>query len=149
MQPEPRGRLRAALRLLLAVAMVAVGVLHFLDPAPFVRIVPPWLPAPLALVYLSGVFEILGGAGLLIPRTRRAAGWGLIALYVAVFPANLHMAVNHIGLTEGPPPPAWALWLRLPFQALFIALAYWVSRDDPAPRPSPGRAHPPRGPRDP
>lgn len=134
MQPKPRRLLRAALRALLAVAMIAVGAQHFIDPAPFVHIVPPWLPAPLALVYISGFFEVLGGAGLLIPRTRRAAGWGLIALYVAVFPANLHMAVNHIGLTEGPPPPAWALWLRLPLQALLIAWAWWVSRDEPAPR---------------
>lgn len=137
MKPTTRRRLRAALRVLLAVAMVAVGVQHFLAPAPFVRIVPPSLPAPLALVYISGFFEILGGAGLLIPRSRRAAGWGLIALYVAVFPANIHMAVNHVGLTDGPPPPTWALWLRLPLQALLIAWAWWVSRDEPPPRPSP------------
>lgn len=130
--PPPRSRARAVARALLAAAMIAVGAMHFITPAPFVHIVPPWLPAPLALVYLSGLFEILGGAGLLLPRTRRAAGWGLVALYVAVFPANIHMAVNQVGFDDGPPPPAWALWLRLPFQIAFIALALWVSRDDAA-----------------
>ena len=69
--------------------MIAVGVLHFVRPKAFVRIVPKFLPTPLALVYISGFFEILGGVGLLIPETRTWAAWGLIALYVAVFPANI------------------------------------------------------------
>jgi uncharacterized membrane protein len=123
-------RLRTALRVVLALAMIAVGVLHFLLPAPFVRMTPAWLPAPLLLVYVSGVFEILGGAGLLVPATRKAAAWGLIALYIAVFPANVNMAIHHISLTDGPPPPAFALWLRLPFQALLIAWAYWLAIED-------------------
>ena len=76
---------------LLAIFMVAIGVLHFVRPKPFVRIVPKFLPAPLALVYISGFFEILGGIGLLIPETRAWAAWGLIALYIAVFPANIYM----------------------------------------------------------
>ena len=123
-------RLKPALRLLLAVAMVAVGVLHFVHPAGFVRIVPPYLPAPLALVLISGAAEILGGLGLLIPRTRRLAAFGLIALYVAVFPANVHMALHQLPLGDAPASPL-VLWLRLPFQALFIAWAYWLSRPDP------------------
>jgi uncharacterized membrane protein len=125
-------RLKTALRLLLAVAMVVVGVLHFVNPGGFVRIVPAYLPAPLALVLISGAAEILGGLGLLIPRTRRLAAWGLIALYLAVFPANLNMALHHIPLGDAPiaPDQVWLLWLRLPFQALFIAWAYWLTRPE-------------------
>jgi len=123
-------RARVPLRILLAVAMMGVGVMHFVTPDPFVRIVPAYLPAPLALVYASGVFEILGGAGLLVKRARRAASFGLIALYVAVFPANVNMAVNDVsmnGMTHVPPA---LLWGRLPLQALFIAWAWWVGKTD-------------------
>ncbi|HET6416163.1 MAG TPA: DoxX family protein [Polyangiales bacterium] len=112
---------------LLAFAMVAIGILHFVRPKPFVRIVPKYLPAPLALVYISGFFEILGGLGLLIPSTRSWAAWGLIALYIAVFPANIYMLTDNISLDPRKPIPRWALWLRLPFQLLFIAWAYWFT----------------------
>ncbi|MEO5730088.1 MAG: DoxX family protein [Byssovorax sp.] len=122
-------RLKTVLRLVLAVAMIAVGVVHFVRPAGFVRIVPAFLPAPLALVLISGAAEILGGLGLLVPRTRRLAAWGLIALYIAVFPANVNMLVHEIPLGEAPVSPL-VLWLRLPFQALFIAWAYWMTRPD-------------------
>ncbi|HEY4121686.1 MAG TPA: DoxX family membrane protein [Byssovorax sp.] len=123
---------RVALRYVMAVAMIGVGVDHFVNAAPFASIVPKALPAPLALVYISGAAEILGGVGLLIERTRRAAGIGLIALYVAVFPANVNMAVNHLPLGDTVVPPALA-WARLPLQAVFIALAYWVAvRREPA-----------------
>jgi uncharacterized membrane protein len=121
--------LKAVLRVLLALAMVGAGIMHFVDPAPFVRIVPPYLPWPLGLVYVSGVFEILGGVGLLPARTRSAAGWGLVALYIAVFPANLHMALHDIPFGDEPVPPAM-LWGRLPLQLVFIAWAWWVSRPD-------------------
>jgi len=116
--------------------MMAIGVVHFVTPAPFVRIVPAWLPAPLMLVWVSGFFEILGGAGLLVPRTRRAAGWGLVALYVAVFPANLNMALNHINFDDAAPIPTALLWLRLPLQAVLIAWALWASREEPKRLPS-------------
>jgi uncharacterized membrane protein len=111
----------------LAAAMVAIGVLHFVRPKPFVRIVPKYLPAPLALVYISGFFEILGGIGLLIPETRVAAAWGLIALYVAVFPANVYMLTDNVSLDPRKPIPRWILWARLPFQLVFIAWAYWFT----------------------
>jgi uncharacterized membrane protein len=123
------GLIKTALRYLLAVLMVLIGIKHFLDPAPFVRIVPASLPEPLMLVYVSGFFEILGGVGLLFERTRRIAGWGLVALYVAVFPANINMAVNNIPMGEQALPPL-VLWLRLPFQALFIAWAWWMTRPE-------------------
>jgi uncharacterized membrane protein len=118
-------RVRSVVRVMAALAMVGVGVDHFVAPEFFVRIVPRVLPAPLVLVWVSGMCEIAGGLGLLVPRTRRAAGIGLVALYVAVFPANVNM-VLHPEL--GGSIPLWALWLRLPFQLLFIALALWVSR---------------------
>ena len=72
---------------LIAIVFIAAGLLHLLKPAPYIRIVPPWLPAPATLVMVSGVCEILGGLGVLLPATRVAAGWGLIALLVAVLPA--------------------------------------------------------------
>jgi uncharacterized membrane protein len=122
-----------ALRWLLAIVMVAAGVNHFISPATYVAMMPAALPWHLALVYASGVAEIAGGLGLLVPRTRRAAAWGLIALLVAVFPANVNMAVNELPLgTEA--VPAWALWARLPLQLVFIAWAYAVR--GPASRPA-------------
>jgi uncharacterized membrane protein len=129
----PETRLKRAFRLISAVAMVGVGILHFARPEGFVRIVPAFLPAPLLLVYLSGFFEIAGGLGLLVTRVHRAAAWGLIALYVAVFPANINMAVHGIQ-PEGGHIPAAVMWLRLPFQALFIAAVWWLSRSPTQPR---------------
>jgi uncharacterized membrane protein len=122
---------RSLLRTLLALMMVAVGVMHFASPRPFLQIMPALIPSSLhlALVHVSGVFEILGGAGLLVTRARSFAGWGLCALYVAVFPANINMAVNRIPMGESE-WPTWALWGRLPLQLALIALAYWVSRPD-------------------
>lgn len=114
-------------RTVLAVLMIAVGVAHFAAPAGFVRIVPSWLPSPLLLVYVSGAAEILGGAGLLVPRARRAAALGLVALYVAVFPANVNMAIHHIQ-PEGVVLPEWAFWARLPLQAALIGWAAWIAR---------------------
>jgi len=120
-------KMKAVMRGLLAALMIFAGVMHFVDPAPFVKIVPSYLPSALLLVYVSGVFEIVGGVGLLIPSLRQMSGWGLIALYVAVFPANVYMAMNNISLGEAP-MPAWALWLRLPLQLVLILWAWWVSR---------------------
>ena len=84
---------------------------------------PPYLPWPERLVQISGVFEIAGGIGVLIPQFQRAAGWGLIALLVAVFPANLHVALN--GWPEMEIAP-WILWWRLPLQLFLIAWVYWT-----------------------
>jgi uncharacterized membrane protein len=117
-----RGSRKRIARFVLAAFMLGVGALHFVTPEPFMRIVPRALPAPLLLVYVSGFFEMLGGAGILIERTRRIAGLGLVALYIAVFPANINMAVNDIQ-----PPnmhiPEPLLWLRLPLQ---LALIWWA-----------------------
>lgn len=115
---DERMRKQLMIRTLIAFSFVAVGVEHFRQPQLFVGIVPPYLPAPLALVYLSGLFEILGGAGLLWSRTRRFAGWGLIALLVAVYPANIHMLVNDVYL-DGMARERWLLWVRMPLQFVF------------------------------
>ena len=119
---------RSIFRLVLALVMVLAGINHFLSPATYVGMMPAVLPAPLLLVYVSGVAEIAGGLGLLWPVTRRAAAWGLIALFVAVFPANLNMAINHLPLGDRPVEP-WILWARLPLQVVFIAWAWWVRLD--------------------
>jgi uncharacterized membrane protein len=129
---ERRERVKSVLRVILAIGMITMGVLHFARADEFVAVMPPYLPAPLALVWISGVFEILGGAGVLVPRTRALAGLGLVLLYVAVFPANVHMALVEVPM-NGSVPPRWAMWLRLPFQALFIAWAWWSTRP-PRPR---------------
>ena len=108
-------------RYALAMLFVLAGIWHFVHPATYLAIMPPWLPQPLALIYVSGVFEILGGLGLLPARTRRIAGWGLLALLVAVFPANLYMALIHEQLGI----PGWIAWGRLPLQ---LPLMWWVWR---------------------
>ena len=109
---------------LLAIAFISVGVTHFTNEEFFVSIMPPYLPWHLELVYISGVFEILGGAGLLVPRLRTVAGWGLIALMIAVFPANLHMAMNPDLFPDVSPA---ALNLRLPMQFVMIAIVWWAA----------------------
>ena len=129
----PETKAKRAFRMILAISMVGVGVLHFVRPSGFVKIVPSFLPAPLLLVHVSGFFEIAGGVGILVRRVHRAAALGLVALYVAVFPANINMAVNDLQPDQGHIPTS-LLWLRLPFQVLFIAWAYWLSRSPTDPR---------------
>ena len=98
------------------------GLLHLAMPKPYVRIVPPMFPRPDLLVAISGGAEILGGIGLLIPWLRRPAGYGLALLLIAVFPANVYMAVAHIP-SSGVLGNRWLQWLRLPVQAPLIWLA--------------------------
>jgi len=108
--------------------MMGAGVMHFVSPQFFVDIVPAALPSPLGIVYLSGVFEILGAVGLLVPATRRFSALGLIALLVAVFPANINMAVNQITPTGAAPMPEWAAWARLPLQGLLVWWAWTIAQ---------------------
>lgn len=119
--------MKTALRWLLTVVMVGAGLNHFLVPDAYAATIPSWLPAHLALVYISGVAEIAGGLGLILPATRRAAAWGLVALLIAVFPANIHMAIHHLPLGDRA-VPAWLLWARLPLQAVLVAWAWWYTR---------------------
>ena len=121
----PGGILKNSALFLLVLFFVAVGISHFTRTEFFVAIVPPYLPAPLALVYISGVAEILGGVGVLPYATRRWAGWGLLALLVAVYPANIHMAMN---AENFPDTSRTVLYVRLPVQFLFFAWVWWVTQ---------------------
>lgn len=116
---------KTLVRVLFAAFFLFAGVSHFTNRGFFIAIVPPYLPWPEALVAISGAAEILLGALLIVPRTSQLAGWGLIALLVAVFPANIHMAM-HPDLYPTMSP--MALVIRLPVQGVLVALAYWFAR---------------------
>jgi uncharacterized membrane protein len=109
---------------LFAIFFIVAGVLHFLFSAPCMRIIPPFLPWHLELLWISGAAEICGGLGLLLPQTRRAAGYGLALLLIAVFPANVYMAIAHLPF-PGLMGERWVQWLRLPLQ---IPLIWWALR---------------------
>lgn len=106
-------------RIALAILFITIGIYHFVNPAPFLQIMPSYLPLHAEAVFWSGVVEVAGGLALLFEKSRLIARYALIALLIAVFPANINMAVNHITLGL----PEWALWIRLPFQ---LVLIYWV-----------------------
>lgn len=116
---------KTILKGIFALIFIAAGILHFAVSEKFLRIVPPVLPFPLLLVYLSGVFEIILGVALLIPKYTRLAARGLIALLIAVFPANIYMALNASLFPDISP---LLLYLRLPLQFVLIAWAYWFTR---------------------
>lgn len=106
---------------------IYIGIRHFIDPDFFLAIMPDYLPLHLEAVYLSGVFEILLGGMLLFKKYRKFAGWGLIALLIAVFPANIYLAQNEVAHQTLNISQTTAI-VRLPFQALFIGLAYWHTK---------------------
>ena len=114
---------------LFASIFVVSGVLHFLYPEPYVRIMPPFLPWPWGLVQISGAAEILGGCGLLLQRFQRWSGYGLALLLVAVFPANIYMAVAHVPF-PGLLGESWVQWLRLPLQIPLIVWALYYARSE-------------------
>lgn len=118
------------LKYLLALGFVLAGANHFYNARFYLRMMPLVLPAPLFLIYLSGVFEIALGVLLLVPRFRWIAAWGLILLLIAVFPANVYMALNPESFPEF---SRAALYLRLPLQLVMIALvSFYTDRDDEA-----------------
>ena len=106
---------------------IYIGIRHFIDPDFFLAIMPDYLPLHLEAVYLSGVFEILLGGMLLFKKYRKVAGWGLIALLIAVFPANIYLVQNEVAQQTLNISQTTAI-VRLPFQALFIGLAYWHTK---------------------
>jgi uncharacterized membrane protein len=116
---------RSICRWVLAAFFVIAGANHFRTPDLYLAMMPPFLPRPEALNVISGAAEILGGLALPVPQTRRLAGWGLIALLVAVFPANVYVALR--GNWPGTDFSPLHLWLRLPFQAGFVAWVWWVA----------------------
>ncbi|MFB6119306.1 hypothetical protein [Halosegnis sp.] len=124
-------RAKRPLRYLMGGLYIVAGVLHFLLPEVYVQVVPPTLPWPLALVYISGAAEVAVGLGVLVERTRQIAAWGLVCLLVAVFPANVYMATSDVVLTG---VPAWirtpseaATWARLPLQGVLVWWALWYT----------------------
>jgi uncharacterized membrane protein len=122
--------IKAIFRWLLAIFLVFAGINHFRDSAFYLKMMPPYIPWHGAMVAISGVAEVLLGVALLIsewwPRCRRLAGWGIIALLVAVFPANVYM-YQHQELFANYEP--LVLLIRLPLQAVMIAWAWWVRSD--------------------
>jgi uncharacterized membrane protein len=123
----PKSRIKTFFLILLSLFFTYAGIDHLVSPDFYVSIMPPWIPWHLELVYLSGVFEVMGGIGVLIPRFRAMAGTGLVVLLIAVYPANLHMAFNpHLF----PDIPLAALYVRLALQFLAFYWAYTVTRPD-------------------
>ena len=132
--PPSHGRRRSvrdAARVAMALAFIVAGAAHLLMPTPFVQHLPTWVPARHALVYLTGLLEMAGGLGLLGPRRWHRPVAALIALYlVAVFPANVYVAVANVAV-DGQPGGVYP-WLRLPFQALFIVWVLWSTHALPS-----------------
>lgn len=132
----PLARRKGPLRYWMGATYVIAGVMHFVAPKTFARAVPPGFPRPRALVYLSGLAEIGLGLGVAIRRTQRVSAWGLVALLVAVFPANVYMATDEFVTEDVPDRFAGiarvAAWARLPFQGVLVLWAWWYTAPDPA-----------------
>jgi uncharacterized membrane protein len=107
------------MRLALAIALVAVGTDHWANPERYLAMMPPWVPLHYEMVLFSGAAELAGAIGIIVRRTRALAGFALAIYFVAVFPANIHNALNGLAV-EGLPQAAWYYWARLPFQPLAI-----------------------------
>ena len=128
----PAGWWKKMVLLGLAAFFINVGVDHFVNPDFYLNIMPPSFPLHAEAVYISGFFEVVGGISLLIPRLRKIAGWGLVALLIAVYPANIYMAITPQAF---PDIPVTLLYVRLAFQFVFFYWAYSVTR--PAYNPAP------------
>ncbi|WP_018127567.1 DoxX family protein [Balneola vulgaris] len=116
----------ASQSILIGCIFIAIGIYHFINPDFFIRIMPEYIPNHKAMVFWSGVFEILGGLGVLMPFTREFAGWGLILLLVAVFPANIEMFIK--GYQKDPFSLYTVLtFLRLPLQFVLMYWIYWAA----------------------
>jgi len=113
---------------LMGISYMLVGTTHFLYPSFFLKIMPPYFPIRLELVYLSGIFECVLGFFLFFPKTRKLASWGLIALLIAVFPANINLAQSEEAQQALEISSIMAV-VRLPFQFLFIGIAFWFTKD--------------------
>jgi uncharacterized membrane protein len=117
--------------LLIGLFYIGAGVNHFLNTGFYVPAMPPYIPWPLMMIYISGVAEVLGGIGLLVPdgfvfpRTRAAAAWGIVALLIAVSPVHIHMCLHPEQFAA---IPIWAIWLRLGLQPVLIAWAWFYTR---------------------
>jgi len=110
---------------LMALGYIGAGINHFVSPGFYVSIMPPYIPWHLAMVWISGVAEILLGVGVLIPKTRRVSGWLIIAMLAVFMTVHVHMLTAPEGTFDA---PRWALWARLPMQAVLAAWAWWVTK---------------------
>ena len=126
----PKSRLRAAALLLASLFFIVAGAMHFANAEFFLAMMPPYLPFHHELVAISGVFELLGGLGLLVPQTRRFASLGLFLLLIAVYPANVHMMLHPDQFADLGPPIG--LYIRMPIQFLFLAWVFWIGKSDSA-----------------
>jgi len=127
--------MKRALLFVMAAFYMGGGSLHLIRPDFYLPMMPSYLPAHELLVFVSGLAEIALGVSLLIPKLRKVAAWAVIALLIAVFPANVNVAMHNtaiFGATEG---AGWFNWVRLPIQALLIAWAWWYTRPAPSPQP--------------
>jgi uncharacterized membrane protein len=128
---QTRGRFWWVGLLLLSLLFVSAGAAHFLIPNFYMPAMPPYIPWPLAMIYFTGVAEILGGIGVLVPNgfvfrsTRTAAAWGLVALLIAVWPVHINMCLHP---QQFPTVPLWLIWIRLPLQITLIAWAWYYTR---------------------
>lgn len=124
--------LKNILRWIMGIGLVFAGINHFIDPNFYMKIMPPYLPWHLFLIYLSGIIEVGLGILLLIPKFQNLAAWGIIALFIAVFPANIYMAMNTENFFDINP---LLIYLRLPIQFILIAWAFWFTRKAKEPLP--------------
>ena len=122
---QMKSKIKTLSIIIMSLFYIGVGTNHIINPNWFVRIIPPILPFKIAIVYISGIFEIILGSLLIFPKTRFIAGWGLIILLLAVYPANIYVALTNGEAMDTTPMIAWG---RLPFQFVFIGLAYWHSK---------------------
>jgi uncharacterized membrane protein len=119
--------LKRILLYLMSAFYIFAGVMHFVRPDYYVPMMPPYLPAHMFLIYLSGLAEVVLGIAVLVPALRSLAAWGIILLLIAIFPANLHIAMYNVPLFGNPEGAGIGNWIRLPFQAVLIAWAWWYT----------------------
>lgn len=112
---------------IMGVFYVFAGVMHFIRPDFYMPMMPPYLPWHLELIYLSGLAEVLVGAGVMIPSTRRIAAWGTILLLIAIFPANIHIALYNVPVFGAAEGAGIFNWIRLPLQGVLILWAWWYT----------------------
>jgi uncharacterized membrane protein len=111
---------------IIGIVFISIGIYHFVNPGFFLRIMPDYIPNHKAMVFWSGVAEVLGGIGILIPFTKTYAAWGLILLLIAVFPANIDMFLKAYQ-KQGWSLYTWLTLLRLPLQFVLIYWVYWAT----------------------
>jgi uncharacterized membrane protein len=126
---NPVASIKSNARIATGLTFIFIGATHFLMPEKYLEMMPPFIPAPLTIIYISGFFEILGGVGLILPWTKLTAAFGLIALLLAVFPANIYVAINNVQLGGFMSEPFYQ-WLRLPLQFVLIGWVWFVSKTE-------------------